>query len=148
MAAKLKELADEVSSGDATLWRARAEEHLLQTTALARLLSYLAYAFAEGDDTNALPLCNAPEVFALQRRTLVEVLTQSQWIDACRGYGHRCWLHIHPGAHSRRPECCHSRLQRPGAIGNPALGGQLPDIPTPPPSCSRLTIFQVGICNM
>lgn len=45
---KLQELNGELLSGGAALWRTQAEQHLLQTTALARFLSYLAFAFAEG----------------------------------------------------------------------------------------------------
>lgn len=48
MAAKLQELAREACSSDAALWRGQAEQTLLQTTALARFLSYLGFAFAEG----------------------------------------------------------------------------------------------------
>ena len=48
MAVKLQELNGELLSGGAALWRSRAEQHLLQATALARFLSYLAFAFAEG----------------------------------------------------------------------------------------------------
>ena len=49
LAVRLRELNGELLSGGAALWRAQAEQHLLQTTALARFLSYLAFAFAEGN---------------------------------------------------------------------------------------------------
>lgn len=52
MAVRLQELNGELLRGGAALWRAQAEQHLLQSTALARVLSYLAFAFAEGKQTS------------------------------------------------------------------------------------------------
>jgi hypothetical protein len=48
MAVRLRALNAELLRGGAGLWRAQAEQHLLQSTALARFFSYLAFAFAEG----------------------------------------------------------------------------------------------------
>lgn len=49
MAARLQALAREGCCSDAAVWRAQAAHNLLQTTALARFLSYLGFAFTEGE---------------------------------------------------------------------------------------------------
>jgi hypothetical protein len=85
MAANLKELADAVSSGDATSWRAQAEQHLLQTAALARLLSYLAFAFAEGGVIHCPSFARSSGgvIYAVQRGRWVEIVTRPQgWLFA------------------------------------------------------------------
>jgi hypothetical protein len=56
MAVRLRELDGELLSGGGALRRAQAEQHLLQTTALARFLSYLAFAFAEGNHDRIHPV--------------------------------------------------------------------------------------------